>query len=1045
MSRGEVLAGKAVVEFGIRNRIAAGMKSVESDLNALGNKIGGLGAVISASASGLLAAPLMAASRMQETVSKFNQLFGDSAAEVSDWSKTTARAIGVPEESMLAMLASTQSLLVPMGVLPASANEMSKSLSQLAVDLGSFNNMNSADVFRDLMAAMTGESEPMKKYGVIVNETAVKQELLNMALDPKTANDAAKAQARMNIIMRGTVAAQGDAIRTSDSFANQLKALWSSIMDTSTALGTNLVQDIADLIEVAVSGVYAVRDFAERNRDLVRAFGVVTTAAAGVGASMVATGVALKVAAVGMSVLGVASQAAAMVAGVAWSGLSLVFTALTIKSRITSAIIRTGWTVAAAAIGVAWTALKGALSITMQGLIAVATVSAIVAPWLAGAATIAVAWFGLDTVMATLALGAAAAWSASAGTVTTAWTVAAGVLVPLATAISAAYAASATFVTTAFLSLQAAFASSGAVGVAWAIASGAAWLAYGLIVQAIAIKQAIDAAIVSAAWSVASAVASAAWTGFGAVLAAISSPAALAAAAAGIVSGAWAAGALVASTAWATAWAIITSPILPIVAAIGGLVVVMGGITAAAGYAAIAGANFGAAWDIVAKTFGQLVSIVNTTFDAIKDALGSGDYAAATQALWLGIQAGFWVGVEATLNAFHWLWDEAWAATKRFFSGLLDYTWRVMKTIAKAIVSPVQAAKEMGTLIGELVGSAQNFDVSGKVSDSQKALKDIRDQIAATKARNDAEKEAQKIREESMTAEERRNAKLKEISDLERTGALSKEDADKARAKVEADEPTVNAAEVDNAFKDKVKDLELEILALEQGEKAAERKRLADQGLNEQQIKDVEALQAKKKALEDMKAAQDAAMQKRTEGIFQRADELGEQGVAPAEIFNRVMAQIDADQKDGRLDKGAADEARGRAQDDLQGRMDNLKQEGQALAEALRTPGEKLAAEIARINQLQAAGAIDEKTAKRAEAKAQEDFAATQAKQVDDNIEQAKALGPTGTFSGFAVGSGAFNGGQDIPKQQLLTAKAMEKRLAIIAKNTAKREVARAG
>ena len=47
----------------------------------------------------------------------------------------------------------------------------------------------------------------MKKYGVIVSEAAVKQELLNQGIDPKTASDQQKVQARMNIIMAGTTAA----------------------------------------------------------------------------------------------------------------------------------------------------------------------------------------------------------------------------------------------------------------------------------------------------------------------------------------------------------------------------------------------------------------------------------------------------------------------------------------------------------------------------------------------------------------------------------------------------------------------------------------------------------------------------------------------------------------------------------------------------------------------------------------------------------------------------------------------------------------------
>jgi hypothetical protein len=1061
MSRNEVLAGKAVVEFGIRSRIAQGMQGVQNDLNAYGTKIAGIGATIAASAGGLLAAPIQAASRMEETMSKFSVVFGEASKDVEAWSKTTAKAVGVSEESMAGMLAGMQDLLVPMGVMPSKAVGMSKTLSQLAVDLGSFNNAAVPDVFRDLMAAITGESEPMKKYGVIVTETAVKQELLNMALDPKTADDAAKAQARLSIIMRGTTAAQGDAIRTSDSFANQMKALWSSIMDTSAALGKNLVEDLAAVIKAAVAGVYAVRNFAAANQDLVRAIGLVVASTVGIGASLVATGVALKVAAASMSVFMTASKVAAAVAATAWSGVALAFSVLTIKSRITTAIIRTGWTVAAAAIGVAWTALTGALSVAMQGAIAVVTTAAIVAPWLAGAAAIAVAWFGLDAVMTAMAVGTAAAWSASAATVTTAWTAAAGVLIPLSAAIAGAYATSAAFITATWATLSAAFASSGAVGVAWAIATSAAWAAYGIIVQAIAIKQAIDAAIVSAAWAGASAIASAAWSGFIGVLTLVASPTALGVAAAGLLSSAWAAGALVASAAWSTAWAIITGPLLPIAAAIAAVVAVMGGIVAVATYAAFAGVDFASAWEGVKSTLGQLVEIINTTFDAIKMALGSGDYATATKALWLGIQAGFWVGVEGTLDAFKWLFNEAWQGTKRFFSSLLSTTWKIMKAVASAIMNPFAAAREIGTAIGELVGGAMNFDVSGQVRSSQQALKALTGQLAATNALAEAEKKREADRKK---AEEERNAKPPMVQAAERkaeleakvaSGAMSRVDADYEIAKIdkftESQKETMRASVrskqatgeitpeeaekqiaaidgISDAYLQLSKNIEMEILALEQGQEAADRAKMAAEGLTEAQIKEIEVLKAKKKALEDVKAAQDKAMQNRVDGIFGRANELGDAGVAPAEIFKRVMDQINADQQSGKLTPEAADDARGKARDDLDQRINDLKQQGKALADSLRTPMEEYKAETKRILDLRKGGFIDDETVKRALAEVNKKAFGTK-EGVDNAISQEKAAGPTATFSAF--GAATIGLGQAKDKKELIE----------IAKNT--RESAR--
>lgn len=988
MSASSVKAGEAYVELGLRNRMEAGIKGAQADLDRLGQSVTRIGAVISAGAAGLLAAPIQAASRMEETMGKFNVVFGGAAGEVEAWSKATAHAMQTSEESMASMLGSMQDLLVPMGVIPDRATDMSKQLSTLAIDLGSFNNMQTADVFRDLMAAITGEGQVMKKYGVILTETAMKQELLRMKMDPKTTDDSAKAQARLNIILRGTTAAQGDAIRTSDSFANQMKALWSAVMDASAALGGNLVKDVAALVNVAVSGVYAFKAFVNANQEAARALGLVGVGAVGVGGALIAAGIAIRIASAAMGSFAAASQLAGSIASAAWGGISLVFSVLTIKARIAAAVIRAGWTLAATAIGMAWTALGGVLSVAMQGAIAIVSTVAIVAPWVAGAAVIAIAWFGLDAVMASLAAATAGAWTAAAGTVAVAWTASAGVLIPLSAAIAGAYAASAAFIGSSWLALRTAFATSGAIGVAWALATSAAWAGFGVITALIAVQQAVDAAIISAAWSAASLVASAAWMGFVGVLTIASSPAALLAAAGGLVGASWAIAAGVAGASWAIAWGIISSPILPIIAAIGGVVAVMAGITAAATYAAVAGANFASAWEVVKNTLGQLVSIVNVTFDAIKSALGSGDYATAAQALWLGVQAAFWVGAEASIEAFKWMFTEAFDGTKRFFSSLLSFTGKVMGSVAKAIMHPFAAAEDIGNAISELAGSAMSFDVSGRSKSAQEALKALRDQLAATEAIKAAEKE--------------------------------KSAADVAATETSAQDKKTAETKVAETYSGKVSEIELEILALEQGEQAADRKRLADQGLNEQQIKDIEALKAKREALKELKDAQDAAMQKRADGIFGEADKLGDAGMSPAGIYKEVMGQISRDEEGGLLNKDAAGDARGRAQEDLDSRVENLKQEGKALADSLRTPFEVMKDEIKGFENLRAGGNISDETLQKAIQKSRADFDATQEKanKTDGAMDSAKLNGPTGSFSAF--GAGIIGMGQSKDKKELI-------------------------
>ncbi|MEO1530386.1 MAG: hypothetical protein AAFX06_33780, partial [Planctomycetota bacterium] len=233
----DVRGGGAFVEVSLRSRLAQGARTVERDLRNIGTKITAIGGGITAGLAGTLTFPVSLASQAEETASKFNVVFGSMTDEMREFSRSQSQLLGVSNTTFEGMLSGLQDLLVPMGGAADESAGMSKALSSLAVDLGSFNNMRTSDVMRDLQAALTGSSETMKKYGVIVSAAAVNQELLNRGLDPKNVTEFQKAQARFAIIMRGTTAAQGDAVRTQDSFANSTKRLTASTRDLAEAIG----------------------------------------------------------------------------------------------------------------------------------------------------------------------------------------------------------------------------------------------------------------------------------------------------------------------------------------------------------------------------------------------------------------------------------------------------------------------------------------------------------------------------------------------------------------------------------------------------------------------------------------------------------------------------------------------------------------------------------------------------------------------------------------------------------------------------------------
>jgi len=267
-----IRAGRAYIELTLSDaKLQQGLRNLEKNLQQTGRQMRQFGTGALAFGGSVVAAfagPIKAASDAQEAMSKFSVVFGDLEKDAKSFADGLASTIGRSKGEIAGQMASFQDLFVPMGMAAEDAFELTKSVTQLAQDLGSFNNMRTADVIRDLQAAMTGSGETMKKYGVIVSAAAVEQELLNMQLDPDVATEAQKAMARYNIILRGTTKAQGDAQRTSGSFANQLKAMEGTLQDAAVAIGKGLLPAITPLVGKLAAVAKSAGEFLAANQGL---------------------------------------------------------------------------------------------------------------------------------------------------------------------------------------------------------------------------------------------------------------------------------------------------------------------------------------------------------------------------------------------------------------------------------------------------------------------------------------------------------------------------------------------------------------------------------------------------------------------------------------------------------------------------------------------------------------------------------------------------------------------------------------------------------
>lgn len=191
-----------------------------------------------------------AASDLNEQVSKSNVIFGKSAGEIDAWSKTTAKAFGISRTEATAAAATFGALFTGTGESEAAAAKLSKTVVNLAGDLASFSNTSTAEALDALRSGLSGEIEPLRRFQVFLTEAAVAQRAMTetgkQSVTQLTQGE--KIQARYALIMEQTTKAQGDAARTSESFANQQRQLAAQTKDLEAKIGTVLLPTLTTLV-----------------------------------------------------------------------------------------------------------------------------------------------------------------------------------------------------------------------------------------------------------------------------------------------------------------------------------------------------------------------------------------------------------------------------------------------------------------------------------------------------------------------------------------------------------------------------------------------------------------------------------------------------------------------------------------------------------------------------------------------------------------------------------------------------------------------------
>ncbi|HNR12163.1 MAG TPA: hypothetical protein PKM59_02490, partial [Thermodesulfobacteriota bacterium] len=190
------------------------------------------------------------ASDLNETLNKSAVVFGQQHQAMLEWAKDSATTMGLSRQAALDYSSSLGDLFKQLGSGVASAAKMSQGLVELSADIASFKNVagGAAQVLQDMQSAFRGEFDPIQKYIPMLTAATIQQEA--MAETGKRSADSLtmleKAAATYSLMLKHTTDSQGDFLKTSGGYANQMRILKEQIKDTSDTIGDAFLPIVTD-------------------------------------------------------------------------------------------------------------------------------------------------------------------------------------------------------------------------------------------------------------------------------------------------------------------------------------------------------------------------------------------------------------------------------------------------------------------------------------------------------------------------------------------------------------------------------------------------------------------------------------------------------------------------------------------------------------------------------------------------------------------------------------------------------------------------------
>lgn len=250
---GSVIIDTRMDTSGVQN----GVSAIKQSFNGLGSTVKKIGLLIGgAFAVGKLAQfgkeCVELGSDLAEVQNVVDVTFTTMSDKVNEFAKNAMTSAGLSETMAKRYVGTFGAMSKSFGFSEAQAYDMSTALTQLAGDVASFYNISQDLAYIKLKSVFTGETETLKDLGVVLTKSALDQYALANGYGKTTSamTEQEKVALRLAFVQKQLSAASGDFIRTSDSWANQVRVMQLQLQSLKATVGQGLINIFTPVLKI---------------------------------------------------------------------------------------------------------------------------------------------------------------------------------------------------------------------------------------------------------------------------------------------------------------------------------------------------------------------------------------------------------------------------------------------------------------------------------------------------------------------------------------------------------------------------------------------------------------------------------------------------------------------------------------------------------------------------------------------------------------------------------------------------------------------------